>query len=89
MIVKKIEDGYEFSTYTNDGAFLVTLTLSDAGAETLSTVPVGVPVSFVPLKLKRGTIKKAIGEDRWKNFLRMKTLDVTTMFIDRHSREFS
>ena len=87
MIVKKIDSGYEFSTYTNDGAFLVTLTLTDAGVETLNTVPVGVPVSFTPLKLKRGTIKKAVGKERWKNFLRMKKLAIPTMFIDRHSRE--
>jgi hypothetical protein len=89
MIVKKTDNGYEFSTLTSDGAFLVTLTLTDTGVETLRTVPVGVRVSFTPLKLKKGTIKKAIGKERWKNFLRMKTLDITTMFIDRHSREFS
>ena len=89
MIVKKTDDGYEFSTPTSDGAFLVTLTLTDSGVETLCTVPVGVRVSFTPLKLKKGTIKKAIGKERWKNFLRMRTLDIPTMFIDRHSREFS
>ena len=89
MIVKQIDQGYEFSTYTSDGAFLVTLTLSDTGAETLRTVPVGVPVSFTPLKLKRGTIRKAIGHERWQNFLRMRKLAIPTMFIDRHSREFS
>jgi len=89
MIVKKTDDGYEFSTHTSDGAFLVTLTLTDTGGETLRTVPVGVAVSFTPLKLKRGTIKKAIGEQRWKNFLRMRKLAIPTMFIDRHSREFS
>ncbi|HUJ11160.1 MAG TPA: hypothetical protein VL171_14155 [Verrucomicrobiae bacterium] len=89
MIVKKTDDGYEFSTHTSDGAFLVTLTLSDKGVETLSTVPVGVAVAFTPLKLKRGTIKKAIGEQRWKNFLRMRKLEIPTMFIDRYSKEFS
>jgi hypothetical protein len=89
MIVKKTDNGYEFLTYTRDGAFLVTLTLSDKGAETLRTVPVGVPVSFTPLKLKPGTIKKAIGEQRWQNFMNMKKLAISTMFIDRHSGEFS
>ena len=87
MIVKKIDSGYEFSTYTNDGAFLITLTLTDKGAETLNTVPVGVAVSFVPLKLKRGTIKKAVGKERWKNFLRMRKLAIPTMFIDRSPKE--
>ena len=89
MIVKKTANGYEFSTHTSDGAFLVTLTLDDSGAETLNTVPVGVPVSFTPLELEKGTIEKAIGEQRWQNFLRMKELDISTMFIDRHSKEFS
>jgi hypothetical protein len=88
MIVKRIDSGYEFTTHTSDGAFIVTLTLTEKGAEALRTVPVGVPVSFTELKLKRGTIKKAIGKERWANFLRMKKLDIPTMFIDRSSREF-
>jgi hypothetical protein len=88
MIVKKTDGGYEFSTHTSDGAFVVTLTLRKSGNETLRTVPVGVPVSFTPLRLKKGTIRKAIGEERWNNFLRMKKLAIPTMFIDRHSREF-
>jgi hypothetical protein len=89
MIVKKTDNGYEFSTYTRDGAFLVTLTLSDTGAETLRTVPVGVPVSFTPLELTPGTIQKAIGDQRWQNFIQMRKLAIPTMFIDRHSGEFS
>jgi hypothetical protein len=89
MIVKRTDNGYEFSTYTRDGAFLVTLTLSDTGAETLRTVPVGVPVSFTPLELTPGTIQKAIGDQRWQNFIHMRKLDIATMFIDRHSGEFS
>ena len=79
MIVKKTDNGYEFLAYTSEGAFLVTLTLSDTGAESLRTVPVGVPVSFTPLKLRRGTIKKAIGDQRWQNFIRMRKLAISTM----------
>ncbi len=80
MIVKKTDNGYEFLAYTSEGAFLVTLTLSNTGVETLRTVPVGVPpVSFTPLKLRRGTIKKAIGDQRWQNFIRMRKLAISTM----------
>ncbi len=89
MIVKQTGEGYEFLSYTCDGAFLVTLSLTHKGLETLCTVPVGVPVSFTPLKLKQGTIKKAIGQQRWRNFLRMRKLAIPTMFIDHHSKEFS
>ena len=89
MLVKRTENGYEFTAHTTDGAFIVTLTLTDQGEETLCTVPVGVPVSFTPLKLEPGTIEKAIGAERWNNFQRMKKLDVPMMFIDRNSREFS
>ncbi|MGD0650743.1 MAG: hypothetical protein ABSA97_06335 [Verrucomicrobiia bacterium] len=79
MIVKKTDNGYEFSTYTSEGAFLVTLTLSDAGAETIHMVSVRVPLSFTPLKLRRGTIKKAIGNQRWQNFIRMRKLAVSAI----------
>jgi hypothetical protein len=88
MIVKRTESGHEFTTHTTDGAFIVTLTLTDEGEETLRTVPVGVPVSFTALKLEPGTIKMAIGPERWNNFQRMKKLGTAAMFIDRHSREF-
>ncbi len=89
MLVKRTESGYEFTTPTTDGAFIVTLLLTYSGEETLHTVPVGVPVSFTELKLKPGTIEKALGAERWSNFQRMKKLDVPMMFIDRHSREFA
>ena len=88
MIVRRTANGHEFTTYTTDGAFAVTLTLTDSGEETLQTVPMGVPVSFTPLKLKSGTIEKAIGLERWNNFRRMKNLDIPTMFIDGPPREF-
>ncbi len=88
MLVKRTENGYEFSTHTTDGAFIVTLTLADNGEEVLRTVPVGVPVSFTELRLKPGTVEKAIGAERWSNFQRMKKLGTPAMFVDRHSREF-
>lgn len=71
MIVKKTCGGHEFLTYTSEGGFLVTLTLGDTGAETLHLVALRARVSFKPVKLKRGTIKKAIGVQRWQNFIRM------------------
>jgi len=87
MLVKKTINGYEFESPSNDGAFIVTLTLLDNKKETLHTIPVGVPVTFTPLELKPGTIKQTIGAQRWKNFLRMKELEISTMFIDRHPKE--
>ena len=72
MIVNKTDGGYEFLTYTNDGGFLIRLTLSNTGAETLHTISVRVPLSIKPVKLRRGTIKKAIGDQRWHDFIRVR-----------------
>lgn len=82
MLVKRIESGFEFESPTTNGAFLVKLSLMDNGDELLETVPVGVPVSYEPRKLKNGTIEKSIGLDRWKNFIRMRDDGIYTMFID-------
>jgi len=79
MIVKRMDRGYEFSTYTNDGGFLVKLTLGDTGAETLQLVSVRARVTFKPVKLKRGTIKKAVGSQRWQNFIHVKKRTFSTM----------
>ncbi|HNW91914.1 MAG TPA: hypothetical protein PKM88_03275 [bacterium] len=87
MLVKRLEDAYEFSSITNDGAFMISLMLKDDGAETLYTMPLGCKIGYAPLELKKGTIKKTIGKKRWANFLHMKEMDVMTMFIDRHSKE--
>lgn len=82
MLVKKIKSGFEFESPTVNGAFLVKLFLMDNGEELLETVPVGVPVSYEPRKLKTGTIEKSIGMDRWGNFVRMRDEGISTMFID-------
>jgi len=87
MLVKRLDHAYEFGSMTNDGAFMVSLTLHDDGTETLSTMPLGCKVAYAPLNLKKGTIKMTIGKGRWANFLRMKEMGITTMFVDRHSRE--
>jgi len=71
-----------------DGAFIVRLILTDNGEEKLETVPVGVTVSCIAHDLEPGTIEKAIGEVRWKNFLKMKEGGISTMFIDPHFKGF-
>jgi hypothetical protein len=88
MLVKRIEKGYEFESPAVDGAFIIKLTLTDAGEETLETIPVGVAVSFTPRDLEPGTIEKTIGKVRWENFLTMKTERISTMFIDPHPKGF-
>ena len=72
MIVNKTDSGYEFLTYTNKGGFLIRLILSDTGEESLHTVCLRVPLSIKPAKLKRGTIKKAIGDQRWRDFVQLR-----------------
>jgi len=90
MLVKKVGNGYEFTSPTIDGTFLVKLTLTDRGEEKLNTVCLAVAVSLTPRKLKPGTIRKAIGEERWANFARMKKRTGTsTMFIEPHGKGFS
>jgi hypothetical protein len=79
MIVNKIDSGYEFLTYTSDGGFLLRLTLSDTGAETLHTISLRVPLFIRPVKLRRGTIKKAIGDQHWRDFIRVKKRTFTSM----------
>ncbi len=88
MLVKRIEKGFEFESPTSNGAFIVKLTLTDNGEETLETLPVGVPVAFTPRNLEQGTIEKTVGEERWKNFLKMKEGEISTMFIDPHAKGF-
>ena len=88
MLVKRINNYYEFLSSSFDGAFIIKLTLTDKGKERLVTIPVGVPVSFTPRDLEPGTIRKAIGEERWENFLRMKESGIFAMFIDPHYKGF-
>ncbi len=82
MLVKKIDQGFEFESPTINGAFMVKLTLMDNGDELLETIPIGVAVAYEPRKLKSGTIENSIGIQRWKNFMRMKDEGIRTMFID-------
>ena len=84
MLVRRIKNGYQFESPTIDGAFIVSLTLTDSGKEKLETCPVGVPASFKPRILPDGTIEKTVGTVRWKNFLKMKEKGIPTMFIDPH-----
>lgn len=84
MLVRRVKNGYEFESPTNDGAFIVRLMLTDSGKEKLETCPVGVAVSFKARVLPPGTIKNAIGPERWKNFLHAREKGIATMFIDPH-----
>lgn len=81
-MARKIENGYQFESTTADGAFIFRLILEDDGSETLASYPVGVPVTFQPRTLEPGTIEKAIGPERWQNFLSMKEKGISVMFID-------
>ena len=44
MLVKKVGNGYELTSPTIDGTFLVKLTLTDRGEEKLNTVCLAVAV---------------------------------------------
>lgn len=88
MLVKRIENGYQFESLTTDGAFIVRLTLLDSGKERLETCPVGGSVCFKARTLPIGTIERAVGPERWKNFQQMKKREISTMFIDPHYNGF-
>jgi hypothetical protein len=87
MLVEKINNEYRFTSPTVDGAFVVKLTLKGK-EESLNTISVPLSASFPQRKLKPGTIRASIGEERWKNFMRMKKLKLATMFIEPHSKGF-
>ena len=82
MLVQKSRGVYQFTSLTFDGIFIVKLTLSKDGKEKLETCPVGARVKFGSRLLPRGTIKKALGPERWKNFLSMKEKKLSKMFLD-------
>jgi len=82
MLVQRMKGGYQFTSLTFDGAFIIKLTLPNNGKERLETCLVGSKGKFKPRILPRGTIKKAIGPERWKNFLLMKEKKIDKMFID-------
>ena len=85
MLVKKIGDNYEFESPTKDGAFIVKLIITRTGEEKLSTMPVYVHTGLEAQNLPPGTIRTAIGEERWQNFVRMKEEGFSSMFIDPHA----
>ena len=85
MLAEKVKSGFRFTSLTFDGAFIIKLTLSNTGAEKLETCPVGAKGKFKPRTLPRGTIKIAIGPDRWKNFLLMQEKKIRRMFIDPYA----
>jgi len=89
MLVQKSKDVYQFTSLTFDGIFIVKLTLSNDGKERLETCPVGTKVKFNPRLLPRGTIKKTIGPERWKNFLSMKEKKLYKMFLDSYQGKTS
>jgi len=82
MLAQRMKGGYQFTSLTFDGAFIIKLTLPHNGKERLETCLVGSKGKFKPRMLPRGTIKKAIGPERWKNFLSMKEKKIDQMFID-------
>ena len=88
MHVKRIDGDYEFTCPTVDGEFLVKLILTADGQEHLNTQPTNAPTTFPPRILEAGTIRKAIGEERWANFERMREKDIPEMFIDGHKKGF-
>jgi hypothetical protein len=88
MRVKKIDGNYEFTCSTVNGEFMVKLILTADGQEELNTQPTEIPVVFPARILEPGTIRKAIGEERWKNFERMKEKNFDEMFIDSHKKGF-
>ncbi len=88
MQVMKVDGDYEFTCPTVDGEFIVKLILTADGEERLNTQPSNAPVTFPPRVLEQGTIRKAIGEERWENFERMREKDFPVMFIDAHKKGF-
>lgn len=88
MHVKKVNGDYEFTCSTTDGEFIVKMILMENGGERLNTQPVENPGIFPARDLEPGTIAKAIGSERWENFLRMKDKGFDTMFIDSHKQGF-
>lgn len=89
MLAQKVKGGYQFTSLTFDGAFIIKFTLTRNGEESLETCPVGAKVKFKPRILPRGTIKKVIGPARWNNFLSMKKKKIDKMFIDPYRNRTS
>jgi len=88
MQVRKVNGDYEFTCSTVNSEFVVKLILTADGKEQLNTQPTNAPTTFPPRVLEPGTIRKAIGEDRWENFERMRKKGFPVMFIDSHEKGF-
>ncbi len=82
MIAKKIEGGYQLESPTINGVFVVKLTMTDDGKETIETCSTAVGVCFPIQELDRGTIERIIGPDRWQHLQEMKEKGIVQMFID-------
>ncbi len=82
MIAKRIEGGYQLESPTINGVFVVKLTLTDEGKESLETCSVSVGVCFPSQELEPGTIEKIVGPQRWQHFLQMKEKGIDQMFVD-------
>jgi hypothetical protein len=82
MIAKKIEGGYQLESPTINGVFVVKLTLTDEGKETIETCSSAVVVCSPIQELDRGTIERTIGPARWQLLGEMKEKGIAQMFID-------
>ncbi len=82
MIAKKIQGGYQLESPTINGVFVVKLTLSDEGQETIETCSTTVGVCSSVRELDRGTIERTIGPARWQLLGEMKEKGIAQMFID-------
>ncbi len=82
MIARKIAGGYQLESPTINGVFVVKMTLTDAGEESLETCSTKAGVCFPVQKLEPGTIERIVGPARWKLFMEMKERGVENMFID-------
>jgi hypothetical protein len=82
MIAKKIAGGYQIESPTINGVFVVKLTLTDKGEESIETCSTAVGVCFPIQKLDPGTIERIVGSSRWQHFLEMKEKGLEQMFID-------
>lgn len=82
MIAKKIEGGYQLESPTINGVFVVKLTITDEGKESLETCTTKLGFCLPSQVLEPGTVEKVIGHKRWDNFLKMKEKGIDQMFVD-------
>ncbi len=87
MIAKRIEGGYQLESPTINGVFVVKLTITDAGEESIETCSTTMGVCFPVLKLDPGTIERVIGPARWKHLREMKEKGLSQMFVDPQDKD--